>query len=218
MNESLKLVQEYQQFLFGGKTDAPCLRNIRLSHEDLRGFSFAGADLRGAKFIGADLSGVNFNGANLQFVDFRNAKLRSASIHSSNLIGAYLAGADLTEVEANEFTSGFFPVFPEEGSFVAWKSVRDKLVKLLVPEDAARSNATSRKGRVSKALVLDISGDVKSYSHRAHDQVTLYKVGEMVYPDSWDENRWNECSHGIHCFLTKQEAIFWSCGAIPNQP
>ena len=36
----------------------------------------------------------------------------------------------------------------------------------------------------------------------------LYKVGEMVYPDdAFDENRWNECSHGIHFFVNKQEAI-----------
>ena len=35
----------------------------------------------------------------------------------------------------------------------------------------------------------------------------LYKVGEMVYPDSFDEDRWNECSNGIHFFINKQEAI-----------
>ena len=36
---------------------------------------------------------------------------------------------------------------------------------------------------------------------------TTYKVGEMVYPDSFDEDRWNECSHGIHFFINKQDAI-----------
>lgn len=25
--------------------------------------------------------------------------------------------------------------------------------------------------------------------------------------DSFDEDRWNECSHGIHFFINKQEAI-----------
>ena len=38
-----------------------------------------------------------------------------------------------------------------------------------------------------------------------HD--TVYEVGKEVLPDSWDDNRWNECSHGIHFFITKQEAI-----------
>lgn len=31
--------------------------------------------------------------------------------------------------------------------------------------------------------------------------------GETVVPDSFDEDRWNECSNGIHFFITKQEAI-----------
>ena len=34
-----------------------------------------------------------------------------------------------------------------------------------------------------------------------------YRVGEMAYPDSYDEDRWNECSHGIHFFINKQDAI-----------
>ena len=34
-----------------------------------------------------------------------------------------------------------------------------------------------------------------------------YVKGEMVYPDSFDEDRWNECSHGIHFFVNKQDAI-----------
>lgn len=37
----------------------------------------------------------------------------------------------------------------------------------------------------------------------------VYTVGEMCYPDSWDDNRWNECSHGIHFFVNRQEAVDW---------
>jgi hypothetical protein len=36
---------------------------------------------------------------------------------------------------------------------------------------------------------------------------TEYVVGQMVYPDSWDNDRFNECSHGIHFFIDKQDAI-----------
>ena len=34
-----------------------------------------------------------------------------------------------------------------------------------------------------------------------------YKVGEKVYPDSWNSNRFEECSHGIHFFISAQEAV-----------
>jgi hypothetical protein len=38
------------------------------------------------------------------------------------------------------------------------------------------------------------------------DYAFIYQVGATVYPDSWDEDRWNECSHGIHFFITRKEA------------
>lgn len=34
-----------------------------------------------------------------------------------------------------------------------------------------------------------------------------YKVGQWVYPDEWDDNRFDECSHGIHFFINAQEAV-----------
>ena len=62
-------------------------------------------------------------------------------------------------------------------------------------------------------MVLDITSldgkehfdEVLNYNYNY--KKTIYKVGEMVYPDSFDENRWNECSHGIHFFVDKKDAI-----------
>ena len=36
---------------------------------------------------------------------------------------------------------------------------------------------------------------------------TTYKVGEIVYFNSFDKNRWSECSHGIHFFVDKTDVI-----------
>ena len=44
-------------------------------------------------------------------------------------------------------------------------------------------------------------------TYASYSPAVTYVVGEMVYPDSFDENRWNECSHGIHFFINKQNAI-----------
>lgn len=38
------------------------------------------------------------------------------------------------------------------------------------------------------------------------EKVDGYLV-KLVFPDSFDENRWKECSHGIHFFIDKDEAI-----------
>lgn len=30
---------------------------------------------------------------------------------------------------------------------------------------------------------------------------------EVVKVDDFDKDRWNECAPGIHCFITRQEAV-----------
>ena len=39
-----------------------------------------------------------------------------------------------------------------------------------------------------------------------YDNSFVYKVGETVEVKDFDENRWNECSTGIHHFITREEA------------
>lgn len=44
----------------------------------------------------------------------------------------------------------------------------------------------------------------------------IYRTGEMVYSDSFDEDRWNECSHGIHFFMSPKEALNYGLAYIVN--
>ena len=133
----------------------------------------------------------------------------NASLCGADLRGAYLRGAYLRGAE----NIPYIPfVCPSDGAFIGWKKVHGKLIKLQIPEDAKRCSATSQKCRCNKALVLaitDIDGEnpIHELENTSQSHHVLYKVGEMVYPDSFDENRWNECSHGIHFFINKQNAI-----------
>jgi len=82
---------------------------------------------------------------------------------------------------------------------------------LLIPKDARRSSATTNKCRCDKAMVVAITSIDEKEEYREATSYTYeplnYRVGEMVYPDSFDDNRWNECSNGIHFFINKQDAI-----------
>ena len=86
------------------------------------------------------------------------------------------------------------------------------LVKLEICDDSKRSSSTGRKCRCDKAKVLqiidmrDMTSEVSEVMNRMYKE-TLYKVGEIVHADSFDEDRWNECSHGIHFFINRQDAI-----------
>ena len=205
------------------------LAGVDLSDADLDGANFANADLRGAYFLGASLRGVNFynanlmgayleganlKGANLWGANLAHADLKGANFRWANLAHADLKGADITG--AYLFAASNVPdmplACPEKGSFIAWKKVEDDyLVKLEIPADAKRSSATTKKCRCDKALVLDIvniwNGEhpkgVVNYNYCE----CVYEVGKMVYPDWFDENRWRECSHGIHFFMDRKDAI-----------
>ena len=158
-----------------------------------------------AVLIGAKLSKANLREANLREANLSEADLSGAKLSEANLIRANLIGAKLD-----------WPlVCPEKESFIGYKKCRDNLiVKLEIPEDALRSSATTRKCRCSKARVLsitDLNGSDANveYAVSKHDSGFLYKVGEVVSVDDFDTNRWNECSTGIHFFMTREEAVWY---------
>ena len=190
------------------------LRGANLGGADLRGADLSGAYLWGAYLSGADLGGANLGAADLSGADLRGAYLGGADLSGADLRGAYLGGADLRGAK----NVPFVPLAcPSDGAFIGWKKVRSLsssyLVKLEIPEDAKRCSATTQKCRCDKAKVLDIveigneDRHIEEIFNTSQDVELLYKVGKMVYPDSFDDNRWNECSHGIHFFINKQNAI-----------
>ena len=75
-----------------------------------------------------------------------------------------------------------------------------------------KADAT-RKCRASKAKILriekldgSICEDVKECISN-YDKNFIYKIGEIVEVPDFDTDRWNECSTGIHFFITRQEAV-----------
>jgi hypothetical protein len=193
------------------------LRGANLGGAYLGRADLGRADLGGANLYGADLRDANLRGAYLSDGNLSDANLKRANLSDANLIGANLCRADLseadtTDVKYNESTAFFALTCPEEGEFVAWKKVRGVIVKLRIPSEAKRSSATSRKCRCEFAEVLELQ-NIDGTSYEKDEIVnyiynkTIYKVGEIVRSDSWDEDRWNECSHGIHFFITRDEAV-----------
>lgn len=108
-------------------------------------------------------------------------------------------------------------VCPDTGSFIGWKKATCNgmdyvIVKLEILEDAKRSSATTRKCRCDKAKVLaieTIEGEPLKHlnAKSKYDETFVYKVGEIVSVDNFDEDRWNECAPGIHFFINRQEAV-----------
>ena len=127
-----------------------------------------------------------------------------ANLYQAKLSGAKLSGAKNLN----------FPIAcPEEGSFIGFKKCQDgKIVKLKIPVDALRCSATGRKCRCSKAKVLSITNIDGTDANvgtaiSKYDRNFIYKVGETIEVPNFNTDRWNECSTGIHFFITRQEAV-----------
>ena len=199
------------------------LSGANLSGADLWYANLRGADLRYASLGYADLGYADLGGANLGCADLRGADLRGADLRGANLVhanlydadfsGADLGGANLWSTDLSCVKNIFFPMAcPEKGSFIAFKKAGCYIIELFIPSNAKRCSATSRKCRCSKAKVISIttpSGDKTNITevHSNYDPNFIYKLGEYVEVKNFDDNRWNECSTGIHFFITRQEAV-----------
>lgn len=196
-----------------------------LREADLRGASLFHSNLSYADFREAKLDGANIVKSSLVFADFSDANLVGTCLVNSNLLNADLRYANLNWADlrncnlwhGNLVGAKYVPYIPlrcpSDGAFIGWKRVKDVLIKLEIPADAKRSSATTNKCRCEKAKVLgfyDTLGEMElNITELVNDRYEKckYVKGEMVYPDYFDEYRWDERSHGIHFFINKQDAI-----------
>ena len=189
------------------------LSDANLRFADLSGANLRDADLRSTCLRGANLNCIDLRDSDLKGADLRNADLSYANLRDANLRDANLRGANLNKVSYNHQTSFFATQCPEEGSFIGYKKADDKIVKLLITEDSKRSSATTRKCRCSKAKVLSITNieNTEEYNEVVsnYDNNFIYRVGETVEVENFDDDRWNECSNGIHFFITRDEAVMY---------
>ena len=218
---NLSNVNLYNAILRNADLCDAILYNANLRDANLYNTNLSYADLGNTNLCDADLRNANLHNANLRSADLRNTDLCNANLHNADLRNANLHYADLRFTNLynadlrNSKNIPYIPlVCPSEGAFMAWKKVEGYLVKLEIPENAKRSSATTQKCRASEAKVLGIytidgkETDLKNIVNENGKRLELdYIVGETVYPDSFDEDRWNECSHGIHFFINKQDAI-----------
>lgn len=187
------------------------------------GTSLEMATISMCRFVNCDFSRANFDTTSFSHTVFVDCLFDEKTSFLNNDLD--------TTVFENCQNFPYIPmVCPEEGEFIGWKKVIIRnafspldwledpkpdeayLVKLKIPADAKRSSAMiSRKCRCEFADVLDII-NLKTGEHvnrvksnRSRDAI-WYKVGKRSHPDSFDENRWKVCTHGIHFFMNRREA------------
>ena len=194
----------YGANLYGANLSRANLSRADLSRADLSGANLSGANLSGADLSGANLSRADLSRADLSGADLSGANLCRADLSRADLYGANLSGANLYGAKNAELGIAQTRILPD-GDLIGWKKCKGGvIVKLAIPAAAKRSHAFGRKCRAEFADVLEVIGASSGVS--SHDNKTEYRVGCRVASDRFDENWQEECSGGIHFFITRIEA------------
>ena len=205
-------------YLRGANLRSANLVDADLSFADLKRANLRGADLSFAHLSfadlrGADLRGANFrdtylSGADLRGADLSGANLRGAYLRGANLSGADLSGADLSGAIINDTTKlPDFKITPLQDAFIAYKKTSKGVITIQIPANAKRTNCIgSRKCRAEFVKVLDGEGLGGHSPTQTGYQKLTYNKGDIVTADTYNDDIREECTGGIHFFMTYEEA------------
>ena len=189
------------------------LKHVSIKQSSLIKACFNRAYVSDSILQGSDLSQAKFVDAKIYHCVFTGSR-----VSDINMIGAQMEcpdGLDACEGFNAECISF---ACPAEGSFVAWKACRDNTIcKILIPEDAKRSSAFGRKCRASKFKVLeiyhvDLDTNVigvtdREFATSMFNPDWIYERGKTYEEPNFVNDRFKECTVGLHFFMNKQDAI-----------
>lgn len=227
------LIGEMEEILKQRKEEEPLVlrgllfQNLDFSRKDLHNIDFGDCMFLHVRFDGANMAGTSvrnacLDGCSLQNVDFTNAELCLAcmrganmsgcNISGANLYGAILENANLTNIKDDENTKWFRMCCPETGPMVGYKKCcEERIVQLLIPAEAKRNSATIPGCRCDKAKVLSIKNldETEEYdeAYSLVDDNFVYRRGEWVKVENFNEDRWFISTTGIHFCLTREDAV-----------
>ena len=192
------------------------LSDMNFSHSNfinvnLSNVNFCSSQLVNVLLDDCDLQNANLKNANLERASLRRANLTKVDISGARLYAAVLENASLDDIIFDDKTENFCIHCPEQGAFVAYKKGLDNLIiKLLIPSDSRRVSSTMNCCRCDKAKVLEIKNfEGTKFFDEAWSTVAenfCYKLGEWVYAENFNEDRWYDSTGGIHFWMTEEEA------------
>jgi hypothetical protein len=170
------------------------------------------------EFFGTDFVGIETIDSLMEFCHTRFSAILNSDLSGMTINNSILTIRQCTNIHVAQ-------IVPEVGTFIGWKKAYIKglgygIVKLQIPATAKRSSF-GRKCRCDRAKVLEIYGYKYKYGIKNEavkkkvyvdsavsnfDPEFVYTVGKFVRVKDFDEEC-NECSEGIHFFLSEQEAI-----------
>lgn len=185
-----------------------------ISYTEIKDCIFTAASFKLARISYTRIKNTNFDYAFFKAAEFQCGYMVDCDLNESDIAHTYFHGLSVKDAKNIPHVG---MKCPSHGSFIAWKACKHRrknvIVKLLIPEDAKRISFTSLKCRADKAVVLEIQDadgnklDFKT-ARSLMDPSFVYTVGGTVYPEHpLNEDRFEECSSGIHFFVDRDIAV-----------
>ena len=100
-----------------------------------------------------------------------------------------------------------FKITPLQDAFIAYKKTSKGVITIQIPANAKRTNCIgSRKCRAEFVKVLDGEGLGGHSPTQTGYQKLTYNKGDIVTADTYNDDIREECTGGIHFFMTYEEA------------
>jgi hypothetical protein len=170
--------------------------------------NLANKSIRRAMFDSCIFTECNFSGSDINKTSLNDSTFRECNFNKTNLENTSMKGCSFKNCT---FLDTTFPDFqiPQGQDLLGYKKVRygtkGKIVTLLIPKQAKRTACLiSRKCRAEYAIVLKGAGRPCRSSFNWN---FIYKNGETVKPRyPYNPDPTQECTSGIHFFITREEA------------
>ena len=227
--EELDFAQAYQ-WQAGDRVrfDDVDLRGILFHDLDFDHADFKDTDLSHTIFCGCDFTHAFFKGANMDGAKFVDCEavgyddygwlMNHYRCFADGYFSQYMDYFEYEECVASLNVQGEVLGYKavllvhEENRDYGYIDMKDiGIAELVIPADAKKLIFAENKCRASKAKVVEIrhwdTGEEFDTGWSALYGDTEYTVGEIVEADGFDPRCCEECSNGIHFFLSTDEAI-----------
>lgn len=162
--------------------------------------------------IVGDAGGANLSGARFVGCTFHNFK-HGGLLFGTKFVNCTFVDCSFKRSKLDKNTDfGRYLICPKEGCFRGYKKVWNKdglayVIELLISKTAKRTNMPgTRKCRCSRAKVLRAFGTNGKTFHSGFDTMFSYKVGHWAEITNFDPTINQDCTAGIHFFMTREEA------------
>ena len=203
-------------------------KNAIIEFTILKGVNFKHNVFLETSFEGSNLEYSELKYSTFRFVNLKNCSLKHSDMTASNFMNTNFTGANLKDtilVNCNFYSNyNLDKIVGKNNNYIEGKVLTDNIigykkcmdytiVTLEIPRGAIVFSIDGTKCRTNKAKVIAIDGADRAYSKHStyleHNKTyghMSYYVGDEFTVYNFDCKYNEECSRGIHFFLTREEA------------